>query len=60
VRRLPSSCRGPAKALAEAQKRAATLGAPSAQAWSMRDAFDGLVDVVVRKHDAAPTHPPHH
>jgi hypothetical protein len=59
VRRLPSSCRGPAKALAEAQKRAATLGAPNAQAWSMRDAFDGLVDVVVRKHDAAPTHPPH-
>jgi serine protease Do len=57
VRRLPPPCRGPAKALTEAQKRAATLGAPSAQAWSMRDAFDGLVDVVVRKHDAAPPRP---
>ncbi len=29
--------------------RAAKLGDPSAQAWAMRDAFDGLVEVIERK-----------
>jgi hypothetical protein len=50
ARRLPAACRGPARALAEAQKHAATLGDPSAQAWAMRDAFDALMEVVLKKH----------
>jgi hypothetical protein len=48
-RRLTPSCKGPVKALADAQKRAASLGDPVAQAWAMRDAFDGLLDVVARR-----------
>jgi serine protease Do len=48
-RKLPSACKGPAKILADAQKKAAGLGDASAQAWSMRDAFDGLLDAIVRK-----------
>jgi hypothetical protein len=50
-RRLPPACRGPTKALADAQRRAAALGDPAAQAWAMRDAFDGLLDVVARKQE---------
>jgi hypothetical protein len=48
-RRLPPACRGPARTLAEAQRRAASISGPSAQAWAMRDAFDGLLDVIERK-----------
>jgi serine protease Do len=48
-RRLPASCRGPMRALADAQKRAASLGDPSAQAWAIRDAFDALIEVVLKK-----------
>jgi hypothetical protein len=47
-RKLPPSCRGPSRTLAEAQKRAAGLADPSAQAWAMRDAFDALIDVVMK------------
>jgi hypothetical protein len=49
ARKLPAACRGPARALAEAQKRAANLGDPSAQAWAIRDAFDALLEVVLKK-----------
>lgn len=49
-RRLPAACRGPTRALAEAQKHAAALGDPSAQAWAIRDAFDALMEVVLKKH----------
>lgn len=49
ARKLPAACRGPTRALAEAQKRAASLGDPSAQAWAMRDAFDALIEVVTKK-----------
>jgi len=49
ARKLPSACRGPARALAEAQRRAAGLGDPGAQAWTMRDAFDALIEVVLKK-----------
>jgi S1-C subfamily serine protease len=49
-RRLPTACRGPTHALADAQKRAAGLGDPSAQAWAIRDAFDALMEVVLKKH----------
>jgi serine protease Do len=49
LRKLPSSCKGPAKAIADAQKHAASLSDASAQAWAMRDAFDGLFDVILHK-----------
>jgi serine protease Do len=48
-RRLPKRCSGPKRALAEGRARAAKLDDPSAQAWAMRDAFDGLIDVIQRK-----------
>jgi serine protease Do len=48
ARRLPAACRGPSRALSEAQKHAASLGDPSAQAWTMRDAFDALIEVVLK------------
>ncbi len=48
ARKLPPSCKGPSRTLAEAQKRAAGLGDPSAQAWAMRDAFDALIEVVMK------------
>jgi hypothetical protein len=51
VRRLPAGCRGPAKALGDAQRHAASLAEPIAQAWAMRDAFDGVLDVITRKQD---------
>ncbi|MGD0527511.1 MAG: trypsin-like peptidase domain-containing protein [Polyangiaceae bacterium] len=51
VRRLPASCHGPAKALGDAQRHAASLTDPVAQAWAMRDAFDGVLDVIARKQD---------
>lgn len=48
-RKLPATCRGPAKVLAEGRKKAAAAQGASAQAWAMRDVFDALVDVVDRK-----------
>jgi hypothetical protein len=51
ARKLPPACKGPSKALADAQKRAAALGDPTAQAWAMRDAFDGLLEVIARKQE---------
>jgi hypothetical protein len=54
LRKLPPACKGPAKTLGAAQKRAATLATPNAQAWAMRDAFDGLLDVIARKQEGAP------
>jgi serine protease Do len=49
ARKLPAACHGPTRALAEAQRHAAGLGDPSAQAWAIRDAFDGLIEVVLKK-----------
>jgi serine protease Do len=51
ARKLPAACKGPAHALADAQKKAATLGDPGTQAWALRDEFDGLLDVVARKQE---------
>ncbi len=48
-RRLPTACKGPVKALVDGRTKAAALQDPDAQAWAMRDAFDGLIDVIVRK-----------
>jgi hypothetical protein len=51
VRKLPAACIGPARALSDAQKHAATLADPVPQAWAMRDVFDGLLEVIVRRQD---------
>jgi len=48
-KRLPTACKGPKKALRDGRTRAEKLEDPSAQAWAMRDAFDGLVEVIERK-----------
>ena len=48
LRKLPTSCRGPGRALLEAQKHAASLPEAGAQAWAMRDMFDGLLEVIFR------------
>jgi serine protease Do len=48
-RKLRPGCRGPKKALGDGRKRAAALKNPSAQAWAMRDSFDGLFDLIGRK-----------
>jgi hypothetical protein len=47
-RKLTTTCAGPAGALEAGRTRAASLGDPAAQAWAMRDAFDGLIDVLER------------
>ncbi len=44
--RLSPRCTGPASALAQGRERAASLGDSAARAWAMRDAFDGLIDVI--------------
>jgi hypothetical protein len=55
-RKLPAACRGPAGALGDGRKKAAGLSSPSDQAWAMRDAFDGLLDVIGRKQHGEQTH----
>jgi serine protease Do len=50
-RKLPPACKGPIKALADAQSRAGALGDPDRAAWAMRDAFDGLLEVIARKQE---------
>jgi hypothetical protein len=51
ARRLPRTCRGPKQALDDGRKRAAKLEDPAAQAWALRDTFDGLVDLIERKNE---------
>ena len=50
-RKVGAACAGPRSALEAGRTRAASSMGPSAQAWAMRDAFDGLVDVIAR-HDS--------
>ena len=50
-RKLPPACRGPVRALTDGQRRAASLVEPASQAWAMRDAFDGLLDVIARRQE---------
>jgi len=45
---LPASCRGPVESLAAARATAAGLAPASARAWALRDAFDGLLEVIER------------
>ena len=44
-----SDCQGVRDALGQGLLRASTLAAPAPKAWAMRDAFDGLLDVIRRK-----------
>jgi hypothetical protein len=46
---LPSTCKGPTQALEAGRKKARSLSRISDRAWALRDAFDGLVDVIDRK-----------
>jgi serine protease Do len=48
-RRLGASCKGPKQALSEGRRKAADLDDNAAQAWAMRDAFDGLLEVILRR-----------
>jgi hypothetical protein len=48
---LPKTCAGPSKALASGRKTADGLDHVGAQAWAMRDAFDGLLDVIERSQE---------
>jgi serine protease Do len=56
-RRLPAACSGPKRALSSGRKKAAALDSPSAQAWAMRDAFDGLLSVIERRPSARSARP---
>jgi serine protease Do len=46
--KLPHACQGAIDALAKGRERAASLTNATEQAWAMRDAFDGLIEVIVR------------
>jgi serine protease Do len=48
-RKLPRTCTGPGEVLKAGRTRAASLPTPTEQAWAMRDSFDGLISVIVRK-----------
>ena len=53
-RRLGAGCTGPKRALAEGRRKASLLSDPGSQAWAMRDSFDGLLEVIVRKFKQSP------
>lgn len=42
-------CEGPKRALADGLARARSAGTPVAKAWAMRDAFDGLADIILER-----------
>ena len=48
TQRLPASCGGPKRALSAGRSRAAKLRDPAAQAWAMRDSFDGVLELLER------------
>jgi hypothetical protein len=51
-REMPKTCAGPRQALAAGRTTAKTLDLVSEQAWAMRDAFDGLLEVVARSQES--------
>jgi hypothetical protein len=53
--RLPKTCGGPTRALASGRQTASELDHASDQAWAMRDAFDGLLDVIARSRQGGGT-----
>jgi len=64
IKRKVAGCAPAAQALDAGIERADRLGDYSAKAWAMRDAFDGLLDVIARRAPAKPknlpTPPPRH
>ncbi len=54
TQRLGATCAGPKRALGDGRKRAAKLDDPSAQAWAMRDTFDGLMELLARSLHSGP------
>jgi len=48
TQRLGASCIGPKRALSDGRQRASKLDDPSAQAWAMRDSFDGMLELLER------------
>jgi serine protease Do len=68
IKRKVAGCTPAAQALDAGMERADRLGDYSAKAWAMRDAFDGLLDVITRRARAnprklpapPPRHVPHH
>ncbi len=49
VRDLPQDCKGGRSALEDGVKRASDIESYDDKAWAMRDAFDGLLDVIDRR-----------
>ena len=49
VTRQAASCTGPAEALNAGLKQAATRASYTDKAWALRDAFDGVLDVLERR-----------
>jgi len=49
---IPASCLGPRRALSEGKATATQLGEPNARAWALRDAFDGIIEVIERSRSA--------
>jgi hypothetical protein len=54
-KQLPKTCAGPAKALANGRQTASGLTRSSDQAWAMRDAFDGLLEVIAKSRQGGGT-----
>ena len=48
-RAVGKTCKGPAFALKTGRDQAAKRTTPAERAWAMRDAFDGLLDVIDRQ-----------
>jgi serine protease Do len=48
TKRLPRSCGGPKQALSVGRRRAAKLTDPGDQAWTLRDSFDGVLELLER------------
>jgi hypothetical protein len=51
-KKLPAACKGPKKAMRDGRAKAGKLDDAAAQAWALRDAFDGLLDVIGRRFQA--------
>jgi hypothetical protein len=48
---MPKTCAGPVRALATGRSTAKGLDQVAEQAWAMRDAFDGLLEVIARSEE---------
>jgi hypothetical protein len=48
-RTIPKTCKGPTRVLKTGRDHASKRSTPAEQAWAMRDAFDGLLDVIDRR-----------